>query len=69
MAGGDELETLSHELAREGAVDTQTIREIEVTERAADQASAEVTQPREPLDTPLEEATAEPAPQPQEPTS
>ena len=69
MAGGDELETLSHELAREGAVDTQTVREIEVSERAADQASAEVTQPREPLDTPVEEATAEPAPQPQEPTS
>ena len=68
MAGGDELETLSHELAREGAVDTQTIREIEVTERAS--AAAEGTQQlQEPVEaSPPGEATAGPTPQPEEPT-
>jgi hypothetical protein len=58
---------LSHELAREGAVDTQTIREIEVTERAA---AAEVTQQlQEPVEaSPPGEATAGQTPQPEEPT-
>src|SRR5215207_8851328 len=46
MAGGDELETLSHELAREGAVDSETVREIEVSERLTGEAVVEATQAR-----------------------
>jgi simple sugar transport system ATP-binding protein len=47
MAGGDELDTLSHELAREGAVDIQAVREIEVTERRTGEAVAGATPPRQ----------------------
>jgi len=47
MAGGDELETLSHELARAGAADIEAVREIEVTERITGEAVAEATQARQ----------------------
>jgi len=47
MAGGDELETLSHELARAGAADIEAVREIEVTQRITGEAVAEATQARQ----------------------
>jgi simple sugar transport system ATP-binding protein len=64
MAGGEELETLSHELAREGAVDTETIREIEVTERAAEGPVAEAT-PRATGNVPPQQEVPPEAPPPQ----